>query len=478
MAESPAVLRRLLRRSSSTREDPGPPDSAARSSTRGRRRGARIWPGLLLLLGTAYLYRESPVFQFGDASFTLLTSTALLDGNGLAVESYLPRWKERRRLPYNLTVGREHLLPWYPPGTAILSTPLFLAMKPFGYRAVNAEGVYDHSSEVRAMRYLGPFLAAVFVLLAYFVATELLPTRWALAVAGSLAVASPAWSGLSRSLWSHNWLVILVTVATWLLVRAERRGSPPSPEALATLLAWAFFVRPTGAPVLLAAGIYLLVRWRRTILRYVVMAAMWSAAFVYWSWNAYGRLVPPYYSQGWTLERACGESMTSALAGVLIAPSRGLLVFCPWILLTVWVLWRYRHHVRHPGLLHLAWPLCLAQVWIVADSSRWWGGYCYGPRLMSDVLPWLFLLGVLAVDAWRRGPPRSDARGRSAEIAVGTVLVLLTVALHAPGALSTRTHRWNQATRCGLGLRVWEWSNPQFLAWRTPRDPAAATDAR
>lgn len=448
------------------------------SPPRTQRRWLRISLGLLIFLGAWYLYRESPVFQFGDASFTLLTSTALLDGHGFDVEPYVPNIHQRRRLPYNLTNGRDHVLLWYPPGTAVLSTPLFLLMKPFGYRAVDAEGRYDHAQEVRAMRYLGPFVVALFVLVAYFIAAELLPTAWTAGVTALIAVASPAWSTMSRSLWSHNWMVVLVAAAVWLLLRAERRGTPPRPFVLATLLAWAFYCRPTGALALAAVGVYLLFRWRRAVPGYAIAASAWAAAFVYWSWSAYGRLVPPYYAQGWTMDRACGESMGSALAGVLVSPSRGLLLFCPWILLAVWLLWRYRSHIQHVGLVHLAWPLCVAQVWVVAKSTRWWGGFCYGPRLVSDVLPWLFLLVVLAADAWRRGRRQGGYRGRRAEVAGVVSVLLLTVALHAPGGLSIRTHRWNQDTRCGLGLRVWDWSNPQFLAWRAPRKPDTAAGER
>lgn len=447
-------------------------------------RHRRVVLGLLIFLATWYLYRESPVFQFGDAAFTLLASTSLVDGHGLAVEAYLPPSPDSGRLPYNLTTGRDHVLPWYPPGTAVLSAPLLLGMKPLGYGAVDAEGLYDRQAERRAVHHLGPFVVALFVLLVYFLASELLPVTWAAGITVFAALGTPAWSSLSRNLWSHNWFVVLVIIAIWLLVRAELRGRPPTSAALATLLSWAFFVRPTAALVLVAVGIYLLVRWRATVLHYAVVAGLWGAAFIGWSWSAYGTLVPPYYSLGWRVGRDCGVTLSSALAGVLAAPSRGILIFCPWILLMVWLLWRYRRHVRLPALSHIAWPLCVAQIWIIAASPRWWGGYSYGPRLMGDVLPWLLLLLMLAADAWRRGRTRETGQSRSIEVALATSIALLTIALHAPGALSERTHRWNDTTRCELGQRVWDWSEPQFLAWwprvearLTPGSPGHAAPA-
>ena len=40
-----------------------------------------------------------------------------------------------------------------------------------------------------------------------------------------------------------------------------------------------------------------------------------------------------------------------------------------------------------------------------------WGGHCYDPRPMADVVPWLLLLAVLALDGHRAAGHELDRAG-------------------------------------------------------------------
>ena len=45
----------------------------------------------------------------------------------------------------------------------------------------------------------------------------------------------------------------------------------------------------------------------------------------------------------------------------------------------------------------------IAQVLLVSKWSIWWGGHCYGPRLLTDIVPCLMLLMLPAMDWISRG---------------------------------------------------------------------------
>ena len=94
------------------------------------------------------------------------------------------------------------------------------------------------------------------------------------------------------------------------------------------------------------------------------------AAFVAFSWYEFGELLPPYYRLG--LEG--GAFSAEALAGLLVSPSRGLLLFSP-LLLAAWA--------ARP-LARRDWPLAHGvvaggtRVARAARCSRSHGGRCGG----------------------------------------------------------------------------------------------------
>jgi len=86
-------------------------------------------------------------------------------------------------------------------------------------------------------------------------------------------------------------------------------------------------------------------------------------------------------------------NLLAGLAGLLFSPSRGLLVYSPVLLFlapAVW-LWRRARRGRVVGACAL---FAAAHVLVHAVWPIWWGGDCFGPRLLAETLPGLVLLLV------------------------------------------------------------------------------------
>lgn len=419
------------------------------------------------------IFALSPVRQFSDAAYSLLVSEVLLRDGSFALDAVIERPLDptrhpasaRGELPYHLREHRGHLYYQYPPGTSILSVPFVAVSHLFGMSALFPDGSYNYREERRMQLRLAALLMACFVVVVDRMATRLLPAPWGLTVTVAAALATQVWSTASRGLWSHTWAILLVVLAVDHLLRVETGSGRLRPIVLATVLCWAYFTRPTMAIGVVGVGIYLALRHRHSIAAYGATVIGWLALFVTMSWTLYGTLLPPYYRPG---KLGTAEFWTG-LAGNLVSPSRGLLVFLPFLPVIGYWLVRYR---RQSALMPLAALGCLAataHLLVIASFPIWWGGDGYGPRLMTDAVPWLVLVSLVAVQgrlaAEHRAGPRRSGRFR-VETCVAGALVAAAVFVHAVGALSHATNEWNWTPiRVDEAPeRVWNWRDPQFLA--------------
>ncbi|HEY6050812.1 MAG TPA: hypothetical protein VIZ58_06150, partial [Thermoanaerobaculia bacterium] len=94
------------------------------------------------------------------------------------------------------------------------------------------------------------------------------------------------------------------------------------------------------------------------------------------------------------------------LAGILVSPSRGLLVFSPVLLAAIPGLWSAARS-RSDSAALLRWLAAGAGAVLLLASSwgMWWGGASFGYRIVLDVVPVLVLLAAFPErPPWRRRP--------------------------------------------------------------------------
>ncbi len=156
------------------------------------------------------------------------------------------------------------------------------------------------------------------------------------------------------------------------------------------------------------------------------------------------------------------------IAGNLVSPGRGIFVFSPFLLVLLagyivyWKdLWR-----RPMVWLCLVW--CGLHVLLVARAASWWGGWSFGPRLLTDLWPGIVVLTALwwAAVAGDDGGRRRRLWGLAyLGLAVPAILAHALIGLYSQPA-----SRWN-----GLidpvappghpaGSDLFDWRHPQVLA--------------
>jgi hypothetical protein len=437
-----------------------------------RRANATTWTGLLIFCLTFAVFRISPVHQVTDSKYSMILSQSLVDHHSFILDRYALSFQPVRHgdyfmsgESYQLEVVAGHLFYYFPPGSPILSVPYVAFMNLFGISAVRPDGTHNEASEIKIQAGLARLLMAAFAVIAFNTARLLLPLGWSAVIALGGAFGTPVYSTASRGLWSDTWGILLLEIALFLLLAQEVGRRRLSPILFATLSAWMYVVRPTYSVHITALSCYLLIFHRQIFLRYALTGGIWLAGFVYYSWSQFGTLLPSYYRS----TRLTFEVFWTALAGNLISPSRGVLLYVPVLLFIAYLLLRYRRHVALPRLALLALVVIIGHLVVVSSFLHWWGGMSFGPRFMTGLVPWFILLAILGVHAmldWRKGQAVSlSLRSWHAPLASGATLLLLSCVINARGACSLETFKWNPDKNPS---ELWNWSEPQFLIGLLP----------
>jgi len=423
---------------------------------------AALWFEVTLWVGMFLLFFGSPVLQMNDSQYSMLTAESIIHNHTADLSGYrIKNYQED--LPFNTIAGTHayqlaringRLLYGFPHGTSILSLPFVAVMDAMGVSPATRDGAYNLAGEMLDQKMLAAVLMASLVVIFFRSAMMLLDWRWSGLLAIGAGLATPIWSTASRGMWSHTWEVLLGGMVVSLLLSATINGSSPRPILLATILSWMFFVRPTAAASVLCVSVFILWRAPRDFIRFAATGAFWLLTFIGYSLHFFGSLVPFYYAPS----RASSESLAMGLMGNLFSPSRGLFIFCP-ILIVVLVLVVRRWRALKSQALALIALIAIGLITLSAASYPiWWGGYCYGPRYLTEAIPWFVLLAILGVAAIH-----DDSRRRhNPTLAAAVCMLLISIGINARGAFSFETAKWND--KRPIPALMFDWSRPQFLA--------------
>jgi hypothetical protein len=432
--------------------------------------------GIFLLLFFVFLL--SPVRQVTDSRYSMLVTQSLIDRSSFRLDHYAfphyePAWDKTyfKYGDYQLEASHGHVYYYLPPGSSILSVPFVSLLYLIGLSAVGDDNTYNHQGEVKIEAILAAFLMAALSCIFFYTARLMLPIKWSVLVALGGALGTQVYSTASRALWSHTWGILLLGIIVYLLLRFEARHRGFSPVLLASLLSWLYFIRPTFAVSILAVSIYLFLFQRHLFVRYAAAGALWLMVFVLYSWSQFGQLLPSYYH---LVSRFAYDQFAEAVAANLISPSRGLLIYVPLVLFVAYLLIRYRRQLSHRRLVLLSLIIIAADLLVVSAFPVWWAGHCFGPRFMTGSVPWLVLLGILGLSGSLKSRVESASNSRAGwrtQLAFGVALLILSICINATGAIDQTTWEWNEGPPLNVDLypaRVWDWSQPQFLAGYLP----------
>jgi hypothetical protein len=229
-------------------------------------------------------------------------------------------------------------------------------------------------------------VASVTVGLMYLLLRRRLESPPATLLTVAFAFGCSTWVTSSQALWQHGVTQLLSAVA---LLELTHKPSPARLAIAGAACGLIPFNRPPDLPLAVAIGAAALLAARRSAWPFVAAAIAAAVPFAALNFAFHGHVGGGYFRLV-TYESFFHGSIPVGLAGLLVSPGKGLLVFSPFLVLLL--LLRLRRPTPRDDYRQLDLCLVLAVVGTLALLSKgdFRAGACYGPRFLTGILPALF----------------------------------------------------------------------------------------
>jgi hypothetical protein len=411
---------------------------APKSKTQGR----TLFVSILLFMIVFIIYFLSPVIQSSDSRLNIYVSMSIIRDGDTELDEYA-EWITGY---YALQDLNGHIYNKYPIGPSLIALP-FVWVTDIATGGTFYQSLFT-SWPVLLEIIIACFVIALTTVIIFLTARLYLPLMPSLFIAAIFAFCTSAWGIASRALWQHGPSMFTLALTLYFLARRETSLLP----AAGFVAGFAYLMRPSNAVTIAIMTLYVLVTYRRDVVRFLIGLALCLVPFVIHSLSVYQTLVPTYYLQ----QSVSFQRFPEALVGHFISPARGLLVFSP-ILLLSFVGIGLKLRTKTFNLLDLAVGVILFLHWIaISMFMDWAGGLSYGSRYFSDVVPYFIYFTIPAV-VWML------KQRRPLDWGVVVVLFMISFYIQFYGATRQETvYAWPDPYNMSPSP-LWDWQNLEFL---------------
>jgi hypothetical protein len=416
---------------------------------RGARMGmstrAQLQSPLLLFLGVVFIYNLNGTTALsGDTFPARYLPLSLLRELDFDLDEFPFLYEPQ--IPYFLRQINGYIVSAYPPWAAILVLPIYL-LPVFG-------GVDSRSPLLPEVEKLAASLiTALSVVILFYALRRLTRVHIAWRVAVVYALGTSSFSTSSQALFQHGPSQFFLCLTLYWFVRSLEK---PRFSAYAGFpLAWAIICRPTNALIALPIGAYMLHQRRDQMLGFLLASLPPFTLYMTYNMRYFGSPLTTGFG-GTAVSPAAfwkgtsyflGTPLWEGLLGILVSPSRGLLIYSPifvFAFVGMVMVWSKSGHVF---LKYLSLSPFLA-IFLVAKWVSWWGGHSYGPRLLADITP------IICVYLY---PPFEQSEGNRVLKFMLLGLCGLSFSFHALGAFGSGSWNFTPTNVDHAPERLWSW---------------------
>ncbi|HET8796081.1 MAG TPA: hypothetical protein VFO89_00230, partial [Thermoanaerobaculia bacterium] len=298
-------------------------------------------------------------------------------------------------VPFWFTRVGGRVISSYPILPGFLNVPVYFV-------AAKAGVPLDEAHRAMLSMITGSLIAAASVVFFFLAASRLFTWRTAALAAIVYAFGTTVFSVAARGIWQHGPSLLFLTCAIWLLTR----GTHASVSLAGLMLGFAVFNRPVNALIVAPLGLLVLMQHsRRTFALFAFLGAIPMALMSWYSITHWGSILNlgQYAVAKGEHDLFRIDGFFSGLAGILFNPSRGLFVFTPLFIFSFIAMARLlRQPSRNPLLVALSAGVLLT-LGLYAIFTIWWGGSCFGYRLLTEIVPALMLVAAWGWETLFRG---------------------------------------------------------------------------
>lgn len=399
----------------------------------------------------------------GDTIPASLLPFSILENHNLYLDQFYYYFESNSLLPFAREIDG-HLLSFYPIVTPVLITPLYVLA--FLFIKINniPLDMFNPAfgSIVLIMGKLSSSLIASFSAIFVFLSLkELTNKRIATIVTLIFAFAANTWAISSRELWQHGLVELFLAMSIYLVLINEKQKSKMNIIYLGLISGFFIFNRPPDSILLIPIIYYILTMKDRRIIYYFSFMALSSAPFFLYNMHYFGSFFGGYADLASAIN--LNYKMITGFVGLLASPSRGIFIYTPIIIFSIagyLKVFKLSNNIVKNFLLIFGISI-LGQILIYSAFVIWWGGWSYGPRFLTGMLPVLFIfLGLYLKDTHMNIKQKKNLL----KILIFSILLIWSIFVQFVGAFYYPNGGWDGSPSVDLHPeRLWHWNDTQIM---------------
>jgi hypothetical protein len=342
---------------------------------------------LFFFLSWLILYKlnvNSLPLQSEDAIPSIFTGISIVKEGTLNLDSYYqmmvskyPQPDDSNLTPFYLRKVNNHYLSAFPIMNTILSLPIFLVYVPF-ITTISWDDVYllSHLS--------GSFILSISCAALFYLFSRVLKSssRISYIVTAVYALATINLPLISQALWQHGAVQFFSILAlifflreryllTFMFLGFGILSRPTAGIVFAVLFLFLYFSKKLNIKVAVSTAIGIL----------IPILFFFSYNFIYYT---------DLSNQGYAsqLGNSWLGNFPESLIGIWVSPSKGLLIYSPIFIFTLVGIWK---GYKKDNLVAISFWIILLHTLVLSKWKHWYGGYGYGYRMISDVIPFFII---------------------------------------------------------------------------------------
>lgn len=394
----------------------------------------------------------SPIIISWDSAFCPYVTLSIVREGNTDLDEYNPLLEINKKELYAVQKINGHYYSIYPIGTPIIATPVVFILDKifhFNYKKANFVLWHEFIQRVAAGLIVSMTASLVYLIAAVYFKGIFYPTL----LTFIFSFCTSAWSVASRALWQHGPSMLMLTVVLYLVILAKHK--PWLIRFLGLPLVLAYVIRPTNIVSVALFTCFVFLEYKRYFLSYLLWVLVSFMPFLFYNLSIYRALLPSYYSPAGL---GSNRHFIEALAGNFFSPSRGIFIFSPVLLFSLFGVYL---KFKNKALERLDYTLVTIIIlhWLIISSYVYWqGNWSIGNRYFSDLMPFFiyFLMPVFLTVS------RIAGLKKIALVSFFFIFTVLSFSIHYRCVTDPGVTFWNISAEKS-DSKVWDWRDIQFM---------------